>query len=168
MKDILTRVTNAEKDFLTYMRSLTAFELKDLLNQYLSLVALSKIAETGLDITLVEGMNQQLERIFNEREFYVLKKLQKKPSVSSIAAKVKAVDTIENNDDVEDIEKYDAKGTVSQINKQDEDAANPEEPTAEKNDSELPDVNNNIVDKFISRNYRNYIFNVNKTKKPTE
>jgi hypothetical protein len=119
MKDVMTRLTKAEKLLITQLRTFDVFSFKDVLSdiEYLSLlniVTTKDINTENIDIFL-----KAIYPVLKEREDESLKKLGKKNPIKA-----------------EPIEKIHEE---------------------EQLDSEKAEIKNDIIDRFKSRNYRNFI-----------
>lgn len=83
MKDIIARITSAEKNLITELRNLNVFEFKDLVNELQKLLLLSKVTDEAYDFNHINNLIELLKDLMKEREDEALKKLERKKSRSS-------------------------------------------------------------------------------------
>lgn len=83
MKSIQARLTVTEKSLITSLRNLNVFELKDLINQLKNLITISKVTNDNLDIAYIDQITNDLLDVLKEREFEVLRKLNRRKQISN-------------------------------------------------------------------------------------
>ncbi len=162
MKDILTRITKAEKEAISFLRELSPFELKDLLNEVRNLIVLSKVTEAGFQTDLAAQLMERVKSISDEREDYMLQKFARRRTTTAAGNR---------NKKSPETEGYlqptlDSEDKAFETNPQKETQVEKEKPSTDQ-DFDLP-VDNNIINKFKSRGYRSYILNNQTAKKEQE
>ncbi len=168
MKDILTRITKAEKEAISFLRALSPFELKDLLNEVQNLIVLSKVTEAGFQTDLAGQLLDRIKSIFEEREDYMLQKFARRRTASATAVATAAGNRNKKSPVTAGYLQptLDSEDEVFEINPEKETRVEKEEPLTDQ-DLNLP-VDNNIINKFKSRGYRSYILNTQNVKKEQE
>jgi hypothetical protein len=75
MKDIMARLTKAEKDLITNIREYDVFTFKDIINDIEHLTSLAKITEKTITTEHIHDFLISLYPILNEREAEARRKL---------------------------------------------------------------------------------------------
>ncbi len=78
MKDIMARISKSEKEYLTYLRNMNVFKIKDLERDIQTLLTISSISNINTDLELLKEFLEHFTKIVEEKEQIALKKLDKK------------------------------------------------------------------------------------------
>lgn len=146
MKSIQARLTVAEKSLIISLRNLNVFELKDLINQLKNLITISKVTNDNLDIAYIDKITKDLQDVLKEREFEVLRKLNRRKQISNDASNNNFYDSIKPST----IKSQKISNDIHEDKKSNSDCD-------ENRPKNTPDTGMPLLDKLRARNYKKII-----------